>query len=55
MKRNKYVCVATSVNPNQATSYNDFAESMRDNLEFDKLIQQLKRSITEERKKKLKK
>lgn len=49
MRKNKYICVQSSVNPNPAPNFNAFADNLRDNLEFDKLIQQLKQSITEAR------
>jgi len=46
MKRNRYICVKTSVNENPAKDYNDFAANLRDeDAEFDRLISQLKEHV----------
>tara|TARA_R110000868_G_scaffold296381_1_gene556670 strand:+ start:257 stop:412 length:156 start_codon:yes stop_codon:yes gene_type:complete len=49
MKRNRYICVRTSVNENPAPNFNAFADAISDNKNFDRLIEQLKQSVTEAR------
>lgn len=49
MKRNKFICVRSSVNVNPAENFNEFAQNIRPVNEFERLINELKESLAEAR------
>jgi len=49
MKRNKFICVRSSVNVNPAENFNEFAQNIRPVDDFERLINELKESLAESR------
>jgi len=49
MKRNRYICVKTSVNENPANNFNEFAQSIHRPDNFEKAWEDFKRQIVSAR------